>query len=178
MENWPKFQWVVETLQREMPAPAYVLDVGCFTGYLLRQLGALGYRGLGVDLQGDLMRALNQLTRLGVSPLSFHRCAAENLPSLVPENTFDAVVALDVLEHCLDEFRALDGLSRVCRPGGLLLFHLPREDRDSSEHVREYGESDLSRLTARLAGPVVDDGRDELGRLTWRVWGRNAKPSS
>jgi 2-polyprenyl-6-hydroxyphenyl methylase/3-demethylubiquinone-9 3-methyltransferase len=40
----------------------------------------------------------------------------------LPDNSFDVVVCVDVLEHVSDVQRVLAEVARVLRPGGLLLF--------------------------------------------------------
>lgn len=128
---------------------------------------------MGTDLQRDLMRSLNHLATLGAAPLSFKHCPAENIGDLVPPGTFDAVLALDVLEHVLDEGRALRGIQRACRTGGWIFIHLPREDDDSTEHVRSYSDEALGRLADHFTETQITPCVDELGRKTVWVYGRN-----
>ncbi len=53
-----------------------------------------------------------------------------------PTGRYDAVVCFDVLEHVHRPMRALDGISRSMRPGGLLFVHAPfGEDPDRPMHV-------------------------------------------
>ena len=49
--------------------------------------------------------------------------SAEALP--FADNTFDAVAAFDVIEHCADESLALSEIHRVLRVGGVLLLSVP-----------------------------------------------------
>ena len=170
---WPKFRAVTGLLLEACPPPACVLDVGCFTGYFLRQLAVVGYSGMGVDLQADLMRGLHETVR-GQGPLDFYFAAAENVGDLFPAGRFDAITCLDVMEHVLDEERVLTGLDRVLRSGGTLVFHVPRED-DGPEHLRSYRDADAARhLGARWGGGALHDCQDEHGRPTWLVVGKKA----
>ena len=167
---WPKFSTITQHLLDTIPPPAYLLDVGCFTGYFLRHLSTLGYRGVGVDLQADLMRALHEFCRHG--PLDFQFCAMENVAEVFLEETFDAVLCLDVLEHVLDEQRALESVDRVLRPDGRIIFHLPRYDADA-EHLRSYtARDDVLRVGSRWRDVRLLDGVDEMGRPTWLVVGK------
>lgn len=165
---WPKFQRTTQILLKECPPPAYVLDLGCFTGYFLRQLATCGYRGFGLDLQSELMAGLHGLCASG-GPLDFGFGCVENVGERFPPGTFDAVVALDVWEHLLDDHRAGDAVDRVLRPGGTVVVHVPRAD-DSAEHLRSYASLESAqRVGDRWGLCTVDDCEDEHGRSTWLV---------
>lgn len=166
---WPKFRQVTNILLERCPPPAVVLDVGCFTGYFLRHLSTLGYTGFGIDLQADLMRGLHETCRYG-GPLDFAFCAAENIASVRPPASCDAILALDVMEHTLDERRCLDAFDHVLRHGGCVCFHVPRYDDDAVEHVRSYADpDDAKRLGARWGVSELLECTDEHGRATWLI---------
>lgn len=87
-------------------APATVLDVGCGVGVLSDWLAGLGYAVTGVDTDEALMARM-------VAP---HRVASiDALP--FEDESFDAVVASEVLEHLpVDVFeRSRDEMARVAR---------------------------------------------------------------
>ncbi len=58
--------------------------------------------------------------------------------------TFDAVVALDVVEHCADDGRVVSELARVLKPGGTLVVTVPAfqalwsEHDEALHHLRRY----------------------------------------
>ncbi|HWA36126.1 MAG TPA: class I SAM-dependent methyltransferase [Cyclobacteriaceae bacterium] len=70
-------------------------------------------------------------------------------------NSFDLVVAFDVIEHVDDDVKALDELARVCSNGGTVLVTVPAcmklwSDHDIiNEHKRRY---DTGMLKAKLNG--------------------------
>ncbi len=55
------------------------------------------------------------------NPVHYQKVDATSLP--FPDGTFDAVLAMDFLEHIEDPGLILREVSRVLRPGGLLFFH-------------------------------------------------------
>ncbi len=113
------------------------MRVGTFyRAALLRSLGLAGARGRVLDVggyDGFWLSALPAERRISVdvdpkpghAGVSFVRGDGARLP--FPEGAFDAVFALDVLEHVDDEQRFLSELLRVLRPGGRLILTTPHE---------------------------------------------------
>jgi len=93
-----------------------LLDVGCGTGHFLQEWTATP--ALGADHTAEGLYIARKRTD---SPLTRAR-----LPSL-PFSTasLDAVVALDVLEHCEDDRNSFAEMVRVLRPGGMLILTVP-----------------------------------------------------
>lgn len=105
--------------RRELaPQPwSRVLDVGCAFGYGTAQLP--GSLVVGLDRSE---RYLCQAS-LTYPYLAWTRGDAAKLP--FPDSSFDAVVALDVLEHLPNARAALDEFQRVLRQGGQLILSVP-----------------------------------------------------
>lgn len=102
-------------LVRQFAPGDRLLDVGCGTGILLQEYGP---SAVGSDF----------------SPLALEFCRRRGLESLVAcdaqmqpfaTNSFDAVVALDVLEHVPDDAAAFAEIARVLRPGGVVVLSVP-----------------------------------------------------
>jgi len=98
--------------------PPRFLDAGCGTGGTAASLARRG-SVTGVDLNPH---ALELAVRRGLPDLV--RGSVERLP--FADASFDAVIAVDVLYHrgVGDDADALAELSRVCRPGGIILLWL------------------------------------------------------
>lgn len=121
-------------LDRSLPPerPGPLLSVGCGPR---ENLGWLERRGpvVGVDVEGILGRR-------GSAP--FVQASVERLP--FRDASFDAVLALDVLEHVDDDPKAALELTRVLRPGGLLVVTVPAlpwlwgPHDDVNHHRRRY----------------------------------------
>jgi SAM-dependent methyltransferase len=96
-----------------------VLDLGC--GFHARMLRALGSRlrsGLGVDVRiSDAARRVDRL--------AFQECTIEDALFALPDQTFDVVLILSVLEHLADPLDVLEHARRVARPGGVVLINVP-----------------------------------------------------
>jgi ubiquinone/menaquinone biosynthesis C-methylase UbiE len=102
------------------PEPRRVLDVGCGTGYLLRQLAARAPRATdlaGLDPAPAMVAAAQ--ARGGDERLHFGAGAAERLP--YPAGAFDLVVSTTSFDHWADQAAGLRECARVLAPGGRLL---------------------------------------------------------
>jgi arsenite methyltransferase len=98
-----------------------VLDIGCGTGILLRELfGCVGPSGTahGIDPSEDMLSAARTACD-GVKNVSIRRADAYNLP--FEDDSFDAVVSVQVFEYLDDLPRALTQCRRVLKPGGRLV---------------------------------------------------------
>lgn len=94
-----------------------VLDVGCAFGFGTARLP--GDLIIGVDRSEDYLRQ----GRRSYPQLSFVGGSAEALP--FASDSFDAVSALDVLEHVPSPRATLDEIARILRPGGWLVLSVP-----------------------------------------------------
>ena len=132
------YQRVVSEFQRYLTPnkDLMVLDVGCGTGMFLVHLKNQGFR----DLAGvETSMRLRQRFRDDSIPLY----------SVIPDETFDAVFLLDVLEHIADDVEALTRIHSALRPGGKLILSVPAHPflwgpHDIvNEHERRYRRHEL-----------------------------------
>ena len=102
------------------PAPQRILDVGCGTGYLLRQLDARCPDAL--ELTGlDPARAMIAAARAEATGerLRWLEGTVEELP--FPEGSFDLVISTTSFDHWADQRAGLGECARVLAPGGWLV---------------------------------------------------------
>lgn len=137
------------TLDRFFSAPAggvlRALDFGCGTGAVLEFLASRGHEAHGVDMSAE---ALAFCRARGLSVLLQDAHGA--IPH--PDNSFDLVCALDVLEHIEDDRAAVREILRVLRPGGTFVAMVPAHQllfsyHDTAlHHFRRYGRRELAQL--------------------------------
>jgi ubiquinone/menaquinone biosynthesis C-methylase UbiE len=104
-------------------APRRVLDVGCGTGYLLRQLAARCPEASldGIDAAPPMIAAAEAAAagQVDGGRLRFRVGTAERLTW--PSGTFDLVVSTTSFDHWVDQRAGLAECARVLAPGGRLV---------------------------------------------------------
>ena len=143
-------------LLRGLGGGGRVLDCGVGTGAFglaLAKSVAAPVRIDGVDISPAMLgRADRNLDRTSVE-YRLHRCDVRRLP--FDDGTFDAVLGAHLLEHLPDPLAGLSEMSRVLRPGGLLVVVVTRRDfAGALLHLRwRYDGVDQDRLV-RWMGEV------------------------
>lgn len=170
----------LDMIRQQVPLEgARVLDVGCGVGAYMEKFRALTAEAFGVDIdlgKLDSARSDKQLKTLALS-------ASETLP--FKDNTFDAVLLHEVIEHVTDDRRTIREAHRVVKQGGTVLVfapnrlypfethgaylgkhyifgniplvgYLPDSVRDRvAPHVRAYRSADIRALFSGLGGVTV-----------------------
>lgn len=97
-----------------------VLDVGCGGGYSCEFMAALGAVVSGIDQsQNCIAKATEHAANKGFA-INYRQGWAENLP--YPDNSFDVVICVDVLEHVTALKPTIAEIYRVLKPGGFFGF--------------------------------------------------------
>lgn len=119
-----------------------ILDIGCGSGYMLNTLELIGQVS-GMDMSDDAIRFSKEI----FSGEVMKGFLPANIP--YPENNFDIIVALDVIEHVDDDVGALINLRAHMREGGKIIITVPAnmylwsEHDVINEHKRRYSLEEL-----------------------------------
>ena len=127
-----------------------LLEVGCGPAVMTPELLAMGFLVHGVDVSTEMVRRARQ--RMAGHPLE-KRCVfslgdIERLQ--FPDSSYDAVLCMGVLEYLPRYSAALAEISRVLKPGGVVVITLP--NRASAYHVSCTFYTGLRKLERRLRG--------------------------
>lgn len=123
--NPARVAYFLDAIHRHALADAAprVLDLGCGGGLVAEALVEAGCSVVGLDPSHRSLVAGWQHAGHGNSAPRYVRGAAERLP--FADESFDAVVAADSLEHLDEPAVALRELRRVARPRAVLCFDTP-----------------------------------------------------
>ena len=129
-----------------------VLDAACGEGYGAAMLAATAASVAGVDVSETAIE--HARSRYRAANLEFH--AADCLALPFAEDSFDAIVSFETLEHLEDHDGLLREFRRVLAPGGFLLLSSPdkavysdRQQNRNEFHVRELYRDELEALLQR-----------------------------
>jgi ubiquinone/menaquinone biosynthesis C-methylase UbiE len=108
----------------KLPDNAVVVDIGCFIGEKLWQINKENsYLGVGVDIAIDSLVAAQKIDIYG------HKFIAADMEDLpFKSNSVDCVMVFDVIEHLSHADKGFSEVSRILKPGGLFLLHIPIKD--------------------------------------------------
>ncbi|PYO98736.1 MAG: hypothetical protein DMD61_09150 [Gemmatimonadetes bacterium] len=112
-------RFALKMVEAAMPPSSRILEVGCGAGVMAAKLIKRGYAVWGIDLAEPMIRHARQLCEsdpFGVGDI-------EHIP--FPDNTFDVVVSLGVIEYLESDEQALREVWRVLRPGGRAVIAIP-----------------------------------------------------
>lgn len=104
------------------------LDVGCNVGnlpFLCRKYGlsADHVHFTGIDIAEESIRIAKSR---GIPGATFRVGSALSID--FPDNAFDAVACMEVIEHIPDQPKAMHEMARVLKPGGILVLSTPNAD--------------------------------------------------
>ena len=131
-----------------------ILDYGCGSGFLVGQLQDRGFDVYGVDMSEDAInfgssRGVNNLFRANGTRIKF------------PDEHFDVILAMDVIEHIEDDSLAVSELSRLLKPGGHLIITVPAYQwmwgvqDEVAHHFRRYTMGSFLKLVKSTSGLKV-----------------------
>ncbi len=118
--------WIAERLARrhgrdpgapDALAGLRLLDVGCGAGLASEALARRGASVTGLDAAGAALDAARAHAEAGGLSIDYRAGLPEDLPA---GESFDAVIALEVIEHVADRATFLAALARAVRPGGAI----------------------------------------------------------
>ena len=112
---------------------ARVLDVGCGIGAYVEKFHALNAHAFGVDVDAEKLADARHDKHLEFLAVS----VSVVLP--FPDNSFDAVLLHEVIEHVADDRQTIREAHRVCKRGGCVIVFAPNRLYPFETHGAYFG---------------------------------------
>lgn len=144
---WQRLRKVMEHIQSPTPYEN-ILDFGCGSGVMLPYLSSISKQVTAMDV--DLLPLERAQAYIPLASNVEVKDAGKNgIPDL-PANSFDLIIALDVLEHVKDLPRTLNELLALLKTNGQLIVSGPTENI-------------LYQIGRKVAGPEYSGAYHERG---------------
>ncbi|MDN5715803.1 MAG: class I SAM-dependent methyltransferase [Janibacter sp.] len=154
----PRLARIIEIVAEKRPAR--LLDIGCGRGFLLDRLGEVGLTGMtGMDVYDDVRSDRWDYVRGDVT---------QRLP--FDDQSFDCVVAGEIIEHVPDPDSFLREIRRVLTPGGTVVLSTPNMVSWANRVLVPFGVQPLgtetsSEIALGRRHPVLGQGNQVQGHL-------------
>lgn len=95
-----------------------LLDIGCGGGLLTEALARLGASMTGADMAGEAIAVAKRHAKAGKLAIDYRVADIESIAAA--GETFDAVIAMEIVEHVADLPAFVEAAAACVRPGGAL----------------------------------------------------------
>jgi 2-polyprenyl-3-methyl-5-hydroxy-6-metoxy-1,4-benzoquinol methylase len=111
---------------QESPAGLSLLDYGCGSGVLLRELAMAGHQVTGVDVSEGMLAVAREAVKNAPQPVRLERVGPDFKGSYLDE-TYDGIISLGVIEYLENPYDLLEKLAVRIPPGGFLILSYPNQ---------------------------------------------------
>ena len=115
-----------QTIIKRLPKNAeLILDVGCGSGWVAKHFLAQGKKVVSMDIS-----IKNSIQVLKENPHENHAAVVADVYHLpFKQNSFDAIIASEIMEHVYDPKLFIAKLVNVLKPGGILIITTPYNEK-------------------------------------------------
>lgn len=156
-----------------------IVEIGCSSGHLipLIQQALPKSQVIGADITyQSLMRLHQKIPHVPLLQFDLLHCP-------LPDNSVDAVILLNVLEHIENDFKAIEQVFRILKPNGIAIIEVPSGPElfdiydKALLHFRRYSLSGLATLLSSFKFDLIK--KSHLGFFLypgfWLIKKRNKK---
>ncbi len=150
-----RYSLVLDLLKKSGTGGRKALDIGCGDGALSYMMTKDGWKVTGLDYSGTGLGLAKKIFKERNANADFVRGDSCRLP--IHNESFDAVVAADILEHLNEPERLIEEINRVLKNGGAAVVTTPvklTEIPVDPEHVKEFTPDEFKEMLCRHFGKV------------------------
>jgi 2-polyprenyl-3-methyl-5-hydroxy-6-metoxy-1,4-benzoquinol methylase len=127
-----------------------VADLGCNDGTLTEYLSSICKRAVGCDLE--------QVIEKNILPKKDNlHFVGLDLEEQFPDERFDAIVALDVVEHIFNDFQLMYTCYKHLNNDGIFIVSVPLHEPHKSIHFRGYTKEKIEHILTLLEFKIVEE---------------------
>ena len=153
-----------------------LVDVGCHTGWIGRNLNLINVSVHGIDVHPWILIYASLVASGTLTSTEF--LSAEKLGFTHPLE-YDGAILFDVLEHVFDPEIAIKSAEMSVKGGGWLFYAIPHPqaehqsprfpDAKDREHLSSFSETRLKKLFSGRNNLVIEKMDNEEGSFNWWV---------
>ena len=152
-----------------------LVDIGCYTGYVGRELSKDGIAVHGIDIHPIAIQ-LAAFEAVG-TVATFQLLTAEKLGMTHP-GEYDGAILFDVLEHCFNTQLVVDNVEKSLKSGGWVFINLPHPDAedkvfimdiDKHEHLWSFSEKEIKEVFGKKKNFEYRILDNEEGSFNWWI---------
>jgi len=152
-----------------------LVDVGCWTGWVGKELSTLGIAVHGIDIHPVVLQ-LAAFYCVGTKA-TFEYLPVQQLGVTHPKH-FDGAVLFDVLEHTFDPELTLRNINMATRDGGWIFVNLPHPEGEygarkhplnQHEHLYSFSQKKVKELFGGFKKFKLDTITNEGGQPNWFI---------
>ncbi len=156
----------------ELPDIRKLVDVGCYTGWIGRELSLLGIKVHGIDIHPVIKQRAEYYSAGTLA--TFEVLPIQQLGMIHPAE-YEGAIIFDVLEHCFDPKVVIANVNRSVKKGGRVFINLPHPDGEADseyypleqhEHLYNFSEKAIKKLIPNAEIEIIDN---EGGTINWFI---------
>lgn len=121
------YRIILNLINKFLETPREILDIGCGVGTISLYLASKGNRVYGVDISSNAIKSC----RTSAKKLRLENKAhfkVMNFPKKIPNEKFDFILLLEVIEHLKNDDLALGKIYLLLRKGGIAIISTPSKN--------------------------------------------------
>jgi len=121
------YRIILNVINKFLDSPKKILDIGCGVGSLSLYLASKGHRVYGIEISSNAIKScLESAKKLGLENNA--RFKIMDFPSKIPNEKFDFILLIEVIEHLKNDDLALGKIYALLKKGGIAIISTPSKN--------------------------------------------------